>query len=186
VLAREPLEHVRHYIEGARLAGVEAFFMRIGHVRWAARTVTGYRLTRGGWQRWTYPLPHVVYDRAPGRWRADGKGLFFRRLARAGTPAFNGAVGYKWELHRRLWAIPDLRSHLPRTRPIRHPAAVPALAARWGPLFLKPHRGHQGRGIWRIAPDEGRYRITPADGTDEVVVGRARLMRFLRGLLRRG
>src|SRR5690606_38106228 len=113
-----------------RMMYAEPFLLRIQDLKWGLDQVVGYRLGPGGWHRWFYPFPDVVYDQAPGRWNTEGKGQLFSRLQRRGIPVFNGAIGYKWSIHRRLAARPDLRPHLPETQLALTPHAVLALLAR--------------------------------------------------------
>lgn len=186
VLVRRPWSESNGCMEGARSERVEPFCFRIGDVDWKRRAVIGYRPGATGWQRWTYPLPHVIYDRSCGRWAAENKGAFFRRMARLGTVAFNGAVGYKWTLHQRLWRFPRLRPHIPPTRLTRRPGTVLSLVARWGGVFVKPSEGHKGQGIVRVRKlPSGRYLLTRSTHPNDYEVGRKQLTRLLAALFRR-
>lgn len=158
----------------------EAFVFSIDSIHWKHKTVQGYRPFAAGWRKWTYPLPHVVFDRSPGGWLQEGKPFLFRRLARHGVVTFNGAVGYKWDIHRRLWAMRDIRPLLPETRLIRRAASVPVWLRRWGGAYLKPSEGHRGKGIARVRREgPNRYHVFLSTESQPRELTRAQLVRFV-------
>ena len=141
----------RLFLEAARARGVLAYLFTPQDVVWEADMVWG-RLPAGRrWLRRPLPWPHVVFDRAVGMAQADGLEAFWRELAVRGTPVFNGDLGDKWRMHTHLSSYPELRPHLPETRPLDSAETLRAMLDRWGTVYVKPADGYMGRGIVQVA-----------------------------------
>lgn len=183
ILARSPGPLLRPYLAAAAAMAVPAFVFGPADVRWRRGVILGAVPAPGGWRRVPCPIPDVVYDRAIGRWREERRGSLLALLRRHGAAVFNGAVGYKWHIHRMLWAHEPLLAHLPVTRPLRSPADAAGLLQRFGGIYLKPDQGFGGDGIVVVRTGPGRgYMIA---GRGALRTGPAGLVRCLRQLIRR-
>lgn len=110
--------------------------------------VRGWVRLQRRWISGRFPLPDVVYNRVQSRpleRRLRASGLM-RRFEARGIPLFNAHYLVKWNVHRRLEQVPDVRRHLPETRPLRSLADVQYILERHGRAFLKPSNGTLGLG----------------------------------------
>lgn len=112
-----------------------------------------------GWERKTFPLPDVIYDRtflsrrSPSRCRMHRAAV--RRLLQAkAIPYLGYGLKGKWDVLRFLRRTPELRPYLPKTERVRDWSVVGRRLAEWGSVFLKPEHGSHGKGALHVAMEE--------------------------------
>lgn len=122
----------------------------------------GYRHDGRRWRAAYFPPPDVLYNRTQATPGTVGIERALRR--RFGTRIFNRRIGSKWRQYRVLRGDPQLRAHLPATRPLRRPADLQVMIRRYGGVYVKPSRGGFGRGVWRIEMGRRGYDVRRTDG----------------------
>lgn len=140
----------------------------------ASRTVQGYGWSAAkGWERRTYPLPDLIYDRAffSGKEAYESHRRALRRLrALKPVPYLGYGMKSKLEMLHYLRRDPELRPFLPRTFKL----ASPEMAARWlkreARIFLKPEAGSQGRGAVLAERTDGCWQIRARDHENRPLV----------------
>lgn len=158
----EQTSFFRGLIRYAKKRKVRAFVFEPGDVRLREGRVRGWIPTSSGWKRRWYPLPDVVYDRVWGlgpeknrRYRE----LIQRFIYEADIPVFNPDFGDKLAVYALFEQNEELRPHVPRTLPLS-PENLAILSELHPLLFVKPARGRQGKGIYRIVRKGGRLEAT--------------------------
>lgn len=158
----EQTSFFRGLIRYARKRKIRAFVFEPADVRLEEGRVRGWAPARRGWRRRWYPLPDVVYDRAWGlgpKARRRFQELVERFLFEADIPVFNPDFGDKLAVYALLSQVPELAPHLPRTLPLSV-ESVAALSEEHRLLFIKPVRGRQGKGIYRVVRQGDRFETT--------------------------
>lgn len=143
-----------------------------------------------GWERRTFPLPDVIYDRSffpgrnPARYRMHRNAV--RRLLRVkDIPYLGRGLKGKWEVLRFLRRVPELRPYLPITERVRDWSLVSRRLAEWGQLFLKPEHGSHGKGVLHISASAGAYSVRGRDHSNTPIAYRFTDSRLLTAWLRR-
>ena len=148
----EQTSFFRGLIRCASKRGIRAFVFEPGDLHLAEGRVRGWVPGKGGWRRRWYPLPDVVYDRVWGlgpEERSRYRELVERLTAEADIPVFNPEIGDKLAVWTLLAQDPALAPHLPRTLPLSS-ENVEELIREYSSVFIKPVRGRQGKGIYRV------------------------------------
>lgn len=163
----EQTSFFRGLIRCASKRGVRAFVFEPGDLRLSEGRVRGWVPGKSGWRRRWYPLPDVVYDRVWGlgaEERARFRELVERLVEQADIPVFNPDFGDKLAVWTLLSEEQALAAHLPRTLPLS-PHSVEELTGEFPVVFIKPVRGRQGKGIYRVARRGARLVATYRAGS---------------------
>lgn len=125
-----------------------------------AKAVSGYAYIpeRTCWERKTFPLPDLIYDRSFFTKRSD----YVRhraavvRLARL-KPIYCLGCGLKgkWDVLQALRCNPEFRPYLPQTEKLLDGSTLSRWFANHGRVFLKPQDGSQGKGTAAIVRLDG-------------------------------
>ncbi|MEN6350716.1 MAG: YheC/YheD family protein [Syntrophomonas sp.] len=126
-------------------------------INWERSTVRGYVYSssysgRGYWVPGVYALPDVVYDRIASRndeEREKVKTTRDRLMSLTQQRYFNPSFLNKWEVHRMLSQVADLKPFLPETH-LLDQFTLETMLAKYKTLFLKPANGSLGSGIIRV------------------------------------
>lgn len=123
------------------------------------RQIRGYMLTRrGAWKRGTFPWPDVVIDKSLG-----GEEQIYQSIRRKSIFRFLEAqIGGKWEIHRTLWRVKELRPFLPETYSYSS-HTFKRMLRKYPVLYVKPTDGTWGLGILKIQRVKGGYLVVARD-----------------------
>lgn len=134
------------YTQISRKHGFRLLAFSQYEINWVHKTVNGFLLANGKWQRKVCPLPRVVYNRVYAETH-PAVDLLSRRI---GTDRFFNLITHfdKWNTYQILQSSP-VKDHLPQTYACQLDE-LPKLIERHQSVILKPRKGHQGLGIWRI------------------------------------
>jgi len=147
--------YFRQLIRAARTLSMRAFVFCPLDIDWVGRRIYGYTYSpdRGTWSAHYFPYPDVVYDRLfPPRGHLANV-LFgaAKRLRRhRGTVFFGRALRGKWEVYRSVLKYPELKQHVPDTKPLSGVAVLTAMLKKYGYVFIKPDMGSQGKGVCQV------------------------------------
>lgn len=120
-----------------------------------AKTVPGfiYIPERLCWERRTFPLPDLIYDRSFFAKRSDFERhrMALVRMARLKPVSCLGCgLKSKWDVLQSLRCDPLLRPFLPQTGKLLDSTTLIKWLAKWGRVFIKPQGGSQGKGTAAI------------------------------------
>lgn len=139
-------------------------------VNWQAGRVRGYRHVKGRWVSRSYPLPTVVYNRAPNRalegtvgvrnvkrryysWERQGKAFLF-------NPCFlNKAMLYGLLSRHRAAS-----GFLPWTRVLQGQSSLASALLRYPTVYLKPKNTFAGKGIMRVTKRRAGFVVEYREG----------------------
>lgn len=148
----EQNSYLRGLIRIARRMRMRAYVFSPLDVDPDRRRVRAWVWTRQGWRKAWQPLPTVVHDRMWGL-EPQARERYEQALAllrdEMGIPVFNPDFGSKYDVHQTLSARDELKAHIPETHPFA-PEALVELSMRYPSLYIKPARGRQGKGIYRL------------------------------------
>lgn len=160
--------YFRQVINAAKKLSIRAFVFCPLDIDWRSRTIDGYVYddNTGGWQAKQFPFPDVVYDRLfPPRGRLAN--LLFAAAKRLRTQGnvqmFGRAFRGKWEVYSALLKHPDVKEHIPETRPLHNLADLDLLLRKHGYVFIKPDMGSQGAGVLSIRATANGYNCRGRD-----------------------
>lgn len=143
-------------------------------VNWEAGEVTGYTLsTEGKWERKTFPLPDVVYNRLSSR-KADKSAQmeqFKERFVRRRIPFFNWSFFDKWDVYRLLDGETEASKHVPESYINPSPEEIRRMMEKHRFVYLKPTGGSLGIGIYRLTynPQRGYFARFRRNGSNVLI-----------------
>lgn len=147
--------YFKSLIRAARSISVRAYVFCPLDIDWVGRRIYGYTFNQstGGWVSKYFPFPDVVYDRLfPPRGRMAN--ILFaaaRRLRGQRNVVFFGrALRGKWEVYRSLMKYPELKPHVPDTKPLRGVGTLAQMLKTHRYVFVKPDMGSQGKGVVQV------------------------------------
>lgn len=158
----EQNSYLRGLVRIARRMRMRAYVFSPLDIDPSRRRVRAWVWTRQGWRKAWQPLPTVVHDRM---WGLDpqARERYEQALAvlrdELGIPVFNPDFGTKYDVHQTLAAKAELKPHIPETHPFA-PDALWELSLRYPSLYIKPARGRQGKGIYRLVRRGQSYYVT--------------------------
>ncbi len=134
-----------------------------------AKKVTGFFFDKKKWNKSTFPLPNVIYNRITSRRveRNPNLQLKLQKLRKLhGVSIFNETFLDKQQVHQLLHQDEAVRHLLPETHPYRTSWIRPMLN-RYGTVYIKPNKGSLGQGVIRLMKQKNLYTIqyTTATGT---------------------
>jgi glutathione synthase/RimK-type ligase-like ATP-grasp enzyme len=151
-------------------AGIEIFVFSPIRVDWTEERITGYTYQEDskGWERKSFPLPDLIYDRC--FFASKSAYLYYRDFmqkvkGRAAVQFLGNGLPGKWGVAQMLAQHSSLLPYLPETCPISHVQQVLNWLELKGDVFLKPQSGSQGKGVLSI-------KYTPQDKRVFFVSGR--------------
>ncbi len=160
----------------SRKTGVPVYFFSVNDVNFAKRTVKGtlYNSRKGTWERKTFPLPDIFYDRCGGittsQWE---RALRVRkRITRMGIQKLNAQHYFdKWDLYKKLREVEQMRPYLPVTRRFRDQNDLKDLLKISDKVYLKSVNGSRGEKVMRLEKlPGGRYEYSYF--VERLVIGR--------------
>jgi len=136
-------------------------------INWTNKTVRGYTYRKlnqeqGSWVSSEYPLPDIVYDRISSRKGEARARVMFTKRKLMNLPYlkyYNPAFLNKWKVHQLLLQNDSLTPYLPETK-LLNLANLTEMISKYKALYLKPCNGSQGKGIIKVAAEQGRLRYT--------------------------
>ncbi|WP_019121931.1 YheC/YheD family protein [Brevibacillus massiliensis] len=142
-----------------RRSGIGVFVFSPLQVDFNTRTVTGYFLKHDEWQKGSFPLPDVIYDRcfiSPGYRQYKP---FIEKLQSDPQITFmsNGLAG-KWQVYKILALSPELSRLLPDTQPFTWKSFAAKLRSEKA-VIVKPASGTHGNGVIRITRKKGSFEV---------------------------
>ncbi|MCC2683174.1 MAG: hypothetical protein K0R75_73 [Paenibacillaceae bacterium] len=149
----------RELTSACRQYGAFVYFFTPSGLGNSTGTVNGWSYDNG-WQRGTFPSPDVVYNRLTSRKyeNQDNVQQFMREVkSRYGGQVFNEKYLNKTEVFDALKADSLLESYLPESYLFKNYQMLKSMCARHKVVFLKPIVGSLGKGIIRIAGEQGKY-----------------------------
>lgn len=142
--------------DASALHGACVFFFTPGGISLSSGTVEGW-VHRNGWQKTSFPLPDVVYNRITTRKIENKPSVqnFLREVKSSGGHVFNERFLDKTEVFQLLRGNSALKSYLPESHGFQNFAMLKSMCSKYPIVFLKPIRGSLGKGIIRIVRKSG-------------------------------
>ncbi|MGG3800349.1 YheC/YheD family protein [Metabacillus fastidiosus] len=121
----------------------------------------GYVLKQNNWEKYAVPYPQVVHNRLHSRSkeRSDDFSKVAADLTNKKVPYFNDRFLNKWEVHRILSANEHLIPYLPYTELLTSKMQFERMVLATDDLFIKPINGSQGRRIFRVTHNHGKFSL---------------------------
>ena len=122
-------------------------------VDWSRRLVRASVERNGAMSIIWLPLPDVIYNRVPNRGleRTPHYRNFLRQLSLVKhVYMFNPRFFNKWQVHRWLSTVPEVKEYLPETKPLRSSRDIEGILAKFKHAYVKPVGGSLGKGIVRV------------------------------------
>ncbi|GAB6932876.1 YheC/YheD family endospore coat-associated protein [Calditerricola satsumensis] len=154
---------------------IQVFVLDPRTVHLGSRRASGYAWRNGRWRREPIALPALLYDRCyyPNRTAYRRLSPFVAAIKALPHILFLGhGLPHKWAVYRMLRTSPALRPYLPETAPLSSAALLRLWLRRHGSVVVKPRGGAQGRGVLRIQPESGGWRVVGRDGHNRPVARR--------------
>lgn len=126
-------------------------------INWTNNTVIGFVLdSENRWKVRTMPLPTLLYNRCfihrVGEYAVYKRTL--QKLKRHGCTFIGEALAGKWQVYLALKNVPQLKKHLPRTRPYTGSRMLKQWFQHNDAAFLKPVNGSHGKSTLSICKKE--------------------------------
>ncbi|KEQ25598.1 YheC/YheD family endospore coat-associated protein [Paenibacillus tyrfis] len=151
----------RELSEACRLYGASVFFSTPEDLRGQSDQVRGWRIkANGGWEKTTFPVPHVLYNRLTSRKlenRPNVQHFATQAKSRHNAVLFNEKYLNKTEVFDALHKETGLQPYLPESYLLRNLQLLKSMCAKHPTVFLKPITGSLGKGIIRIKKQPGGY-----------------------------
>lgn len=142
----------RELTDACKQYGAHVFFFTPENLTENSSDVTGWTW-HGGWQRRSFPVPDVVYNRLTSRRYENQPNVRqFMNNAKShyGATVFNEKYLDKTEVFDALHQEESLRGVLPESYLFKNYQMLRSMSGRHMTLFLKPITGSLGKGIIRI------------------------------------
>jgi hypothetical protein len=118
-----------------------------------SQTVEGYYydLSQQKWQKKTFPLPDLIYDRCfyEGPAHFQSYQPYIKHLKMLQVPFLGYGLKGKWEVYEILGEIEALKSYTPKSIVVTQLSAILS-ELREHPIILKPIAGSQGKSIYKL------------------------------------
>jgi len=123
------------------------------------RRIKGYTLTRSGrWDQKVFAWPNLVIDKS-----FDAKyGLYGYVKRNSFFPFTEHTIGGKWDIHRMLWKVEELRPFLPETCTYSG-SNLNRMLQKYKLLYIKPIDGTWGLGILKVQRRKKGYLVVGRD-----------------------
>jgi glutathione synthase/RimK-type ligase-like ATP-grasp enzyme len=147
----------RELTQACTLYGAHVFFFTPDEMTANPLGVQGWTW-QGGWQRRSFPVPDVVYNRLTSRRYENRPNVrqFMKDVkAQHGAVVFNEKYLDKTEVFDALHEEAELKGVLPESYMLKNYQMLRSMAARHPVLFLKPVTGSLGKGIIRVRREPG-------------------------------
>ncbi|OEG00064.1 hypothetical protein BHF71_06355 [Vulcanibacillus modesticaldus] len=130
--------------------GILPYFFTVDDINIQTGDISGWRLIGEKWEKGTFPVPNVIYNRISSR-RAEKMVLpKINQLQQKYTfTFFNSNFLNKWEVYKILIRTP-IRTIIPKTIVYRGYKSIKEMLANHSIIYLKPTNGSLGRGIIKI------------------------------------
>ncbi|KGX85290.1 YheC/YheD family endospore coat-associated protein [Pontibacillus litoralis] len=128
--------------------GWETAFFGYQHINWEANTINAFTFHDSKWQRQTFPIPHIIYDRIPNRQVEHHPSVHeAKRKLKLHSQWFNEGFFNKWKIYDQLIRIQGVAHLLPPT--VLHPSSDKLfdMIQKHGSVYIKPIHGSKGIGI---------------------------------------
>ncbi|MBP1963682.1 YheC/YheD family protein [Paenibacillus aceris] len=138
--------------------GAMVCFFPPGEMHANASSISAYAYSNGSWNKKTFPIPNVIYNRLTSRKYENLPNVqqFLKDAkARHGTEVFNEKYLNKTEVFEALRKDSSLHGYLPESYLFKNYQMLKSMASRHPVLFLKPITGSLGKGIIRIRREPG-------------------------------
>lgn len=160
-------EYCRKLCIAGRKHGIRVIVFSPLWIHWGDCTVHAFVYEKSGWERRTFPLPRLAYDRCsysnPQQYRKT-KAAIIRMKQLANVTLLGIGLRGKWDIYRSMRKDSSLSPILPPTWLFAGTSSLAALLNRYhGGLFLKPHGGTHGKSTLHV-----RYRDNDKEKTDSI------------------
>lgn len=190
---KDPVRLLMELIRFGRGMSMLTYVFTVNGINWSKRTVKGYvyNFDTEVWTAREFPLPNVVYDRIHSRRVETSKEVQTtkRRLWTLPTlKYFNPRFLDKWECHKLLWNVPEVKPYIPETQRYMSIDGLMSFLTRYSIVYLKPCKGSLGRGIMRIVrlgqnSFQCKYRVGGTGNVVRIVKGRQGLSKIVRQIV---
>lgn len=121
--------------------------------------VTGHIFSQGEWEKATFPLPDIIYNRIASYHGERGKGIkLVRKIATQNAiPFYNPHFFNKSETYRCLNANETLKKHLPQTNLLSSSEQLKRWLDKLQAIFIKPVLSNSGDGIFVLSKENSVY-----------------------------
>jgi glutathione synthase/RimK-type ligase-like ATP-grasp enzyme len=142
----------REFEHACSVYGAAVFFFTPDELSAHADMLKGWQYT-DGWEKRTFPVPHVIYNRLTSR-KLENKVNVQEFLRHAKTKhhtiVFNERYLNKTEVFDALRNENDLQIYLPESYLLKDFKMLKTMCGKYSNVFLKPITGSLGKGIIRI------------------------------------
>lgn len=147
-------EKISFYNRAARKLNLSPFYFSLHHLEPHLRKAKGYVYRNGRYVLTVKSTPKVIHNRSMTSLRIGKERL--RRLSKQRV-VFNAQTRYtKYKVHQLLVKQQSLKPHLPRTKRFSK-SSLSKMMDRFKELYIKPSNGSIGKGIIKIAQDQGGF-----------------------------
>ncbi|WP_232698854.1 YheC/YheD family endospore coat-associated protein [Brevibacillus daliensis] len=130
--------------------GIRIFVFSPRHVNFASKTITGFRLVNGNWEKELFRFPVLIYDRFfRGPYVKKNNHILQEMQNNADLTFLGRGLSGKWQVHQMLSQSADLNPLLPPTELFTVQSFIEKLETN-GSLLIKPLAGTHGNGVVRI------------------------------------
>jgi hypothetical protein len=136
--------------------GVVPFVFGEQHINWEEGLIEGYFYQKNGWERYTFPLPNVVYDRLPNRLsesRKDQRIVKERMQQEYLIPWYNPGFFNKLDIYDKLYNDYGVYKYLPETVPFTSFSHIEGMLSQYNSVYIKPINGSLGFGVHQVLYD---------------------------------
>ncbi|OUM84423.1 MAG: hypothetical protein BAA01_00975 [Bacillus thermozeamaize] len=144
--------------QASHQTGIPLYYFSDNDINFKNLTVRGtyYNKLKMTWERKTFPLPDVLYDRCGSvRWHTQEIRKLFSKL---GIPSINAQNYFdKWDIHLNLLEMEETRAHLPMTIRYCCQDDLKAFIMMYGKVYIKSVNGRRGKKVMRVTriPNRG-------------------------------
>ncbi len=156
---------IEHIKEASPFSNCLGYCFCVDNVDLENKIIKGYTFIQklNQWQYGFFPVPDVIYDRAPYLEKEE------KELAKAIRQEFNinpkirfinpiGSLG-KWPLYKNLSKYPEIKTYLPYTIFYNKFDDILSMLDKYSFIFLKSSYGSRGKEVLSIEKSDNKYRI---------------------------
>lgn len=162
------------FVRAARRWNALCYIFNASDIDRAGKTIRGVTLVgppgRERWRFYRFPLPDVVYNRAPHR-KAEGAPAVMaakKYFEQNSIPLFNERFLSKREMYGWLLGDPRSKDLTPATQRLTTAEGLDKFTRTHDLVFLKPAGGSLGMGIYRVERTGDRYSVRYKRGKEHV------------------
>lgn len=139
--------------------GIFPYFFTFNDINSEDDTVQAWFIKNNKWEKKSYPLPNVVYNRIASR-SVEKKVLPLINLLKDKHKFifFNDRFIDKWETYQILKPTP-LKELLPKTIKYLGSRSLSEMLNTYSTIYLKPINGALGLGIFKVEKDSSQYKV---------------------------